>query len=143
MSYLNLPQSKPWESGREAYLFDTFSILNRSKETYATVDKLMLLDHYNGFCRVEGWCCTNQLICNTDFYYKKKQNQFKIHFKPNQHAKFQRATTQVLCSTLVGQLLRDTLGPEELEPSEALAVLVFFSAVILTSSIASYCQSYF
>ena len=58
------------------------------QETYATVDKLMLLDHYNGFCRVEGWCCTNQLICNTDFYYKKKQNQFRIHFKPNQHAKF-------------------------------------------------------
>ena len=108
------------------------------QETYATVDKLMLLDHNNGFRHVEGWCCANQ-FCNADFYYKKKQNQFKRHFKPNQHAKCQRATTQVLCSTLVGQLLKDTLGPEELEPSEALAVLVFFSAVILTSSIASYC----
>ena len=108
-------------------------------ETYATVDKLMLLDHCNGCCCVEGWCCTNQLICNTEFNNLKKQNQFKIHFKPNLHAKFHGATTKVLCSTLGGKLLKDILGQEEGECSEALAVLVFFSAIILTSFIASYC----
>ena len=67
----------------------------------------------------------NHLICNTDFHNMKKQNQFKIHFEPNLHAKFQVGTTKVLCSTLGGKLLKDTLRQEEGEPSEALAVFGF------------------
>ena len=53
------------------------------QETYASVDKLMLLDHCNGCYCGEGWCCTNQLIRNTNFHNLKEQNQFKINFKPN------------------------------------------------------------
>ena len=107
--------------------------ITTDQETNAPVDKLMLIDLCNGCCCVEGWSCMNQLFYNTDFHNLKKQNQFKIHFKPNLVATFQGATTQVLCSPLGGKMIKDTLGQVEGAPSEALAVLVLFSAVILTS----------
>ena len=83
----------------------------------------------------------NHLICNTDFHNMKKQNQFKIHFEPNLHAKFQGATTIVLSSTLGGKLLKDTFGKEEGKRSEAPAGLVSFSAVISTSFASSHYYS--